>query len=87
MDFRVGGEERGADLDQGGLGSGNLEVVQQRGGEPLIHQDAAMLGIIAKLDDIPMAVIRLEQMRLSASSHFSHMPDGRKRHREERAVT
>ena len=30
VDFRVGGQELGADLDQGRLGSGNLEVVQQR---------------------------------------------------------
>jgi hypothetical protein len=46
-----------------------------------------MLGIIAKLDDVPMAVIRLQQMGLGASSHFSYVPDGRKRHWEERAVT
>ena len=46
-----------------------------------------MLGIIAKLDDVPIAVIRLQQMRLGASSHFSYVPDGRKRHWEERAVT
>jgi hypothetical protein len=41
-----------------------------------------MLRVVPKLDDVPMAVIRLQQMRLGASSHFSHMPDGRKRHRK-----
>jgi hypothetical protein len=46
-----------------------------------------MLRIIAKLDDVPMAIIRLQQMGLGASSHFSYMPDGRKRHWEETAVT
>jgi len=40
---------RGVDLDQGGLGSGDVQVVQQRRGEPLIHQDAAMLGLLRNL--------------------------------------
>jgi hypothetical protein len=46
-----------------------------------------MLGIVAKLDDVPFAVVGLEQVRLGASTHFSHVPDGGEGHRKENAVT
>ena len=76
VDFRIGGEELGAEADQSSLGRGDLEVIEQHAGEQLVDQDAAVLGIVAKLDDVPVAVIRLQQMGLGASSHFADVPDG-----------
>ena len=77
----------GADLDQRGLRRGDLEVAQQGGAEQLVDQDAAMLRIVAEFDDVPMAVVGLQQVGLGASAHFSHVPDRGERHRKENAVT
>ncbi len=76
----VGGEELGGDANEGGFGNGDFEVTEEDGGEQFVDEDAAVLGIVAELDDIPAAVIRFEQMGLSPASHFSHVPDSRKRH-------
>jgi hypothetical protein len=46
-----------------------------------------VLGIIAELDDVPLAVVGFHEMRLGASSHFSDVPDSAKRHRLENRVT
>src|SRR5438874_10658133 len=48
-----------------------------------VDQHAAMLRIVAELDDVPAAVIRLQKLGLGAASHFSHVPDSRERHRKE----
>ena len=65
----------------------NLEIPQEHGGEQLVHQNSAMLRIVAEFDDVKVAVIRLQQMGLRASSHFSDVPDGGERHQKENAVT
>src|ERR1022692_4017657 len=80
MELRVFSEEPGGEADEGGFGNGDLEVSQENGGEQLVDQDASVLGIVAELDDVPTAVIRFEQMGLRPASHFSHVPDSRKRH-------
>ena len=80
VELGVGGEELGGDVDEGGFGNGDFEVSEEDGGEQFVNEDAAVLGIVAKLDDIPAAVIRFEQMGLGPASHFSHVPDSRKRH-------
>jgi hypothetical protein len=41
-----------------------------------------MLRVIAKLDDVPIAVIGFEQVGLGASSHSSDMAHGIQRHQE-----
>ncbi len=46
-----------------------------------------MLRVVAEFDDVPVAIIRLQQVGLCASAHFSHVPDGGERHRKENAVT
>jgi len=46
-----------------------------------------VLRVIAKFDDVPMAVVGLQEMSLGAPSHFSHVPDRGERHRNENAVT
>ena len=77
----------GAHLDQGGLRRGDFQIAEQGGAERLVDQDAAVLGIVAELDDVPFAVVGLQQVGLGASTHFSHVPDGGEGHRKENAVT
>ena len=79
--------KRGTHLDQRRLRRGDLEIAQQGGAERLVDQDPPVLGIVAELDDVPFAVVGLQQVRLGASTHFSHVPDRGEGHRKENAVT
>ena len=45
-----------------------------------------MLGVVAEFDDIPLAVVGLQQVGLCASAHFSQVPDRGEGHRKENAV-
>ena len=86
-DLGVRGEKIGRHLDHGRRGGRDLQKSQEHGGDPLIDKDATMLRVIAELDDVPMAIIRFQQMGLSASPHFSNRPDSGERHQKENAVT
>ena len=57
--------------DNRGFRSGNPEIAQQRRGNQFVYEDAVMLRIVAKLYDVPIAVVGLQQVRLGAASHFS----------------
>src|SRR5208283_3408478 len=46
-------------FDNGGVGHEDLQVAEERISQPLIDQDAAVLGIVQELDDIELAVITL----------------------------
>jgi len=83
MDVGVVGEEPRAQPHQSRFRRRDLEIGEQAGREQLIDQDAVVLRIIAELDDVPLAVVGLHQVRLGASSHFSDVPDGGERHRLE----
>ena len=83
----IGGQETRAHLDQGGLGRGDLQIAEQSGTERLVDQNAAVLGVVAELDDIPLTVVGLQQMGLGAAAHFSDVPDRSEGHRKENAVT
>ena len=80
VELGVVSEELGGDADEGGFGNGDFEVSEEDGAQQFVDEDAAVLGIVAELDDIPAAVIRFEQMGLCPASHFSHVPDSRKGH-------
>ena len=41
-----------------------------------------MLRVVAELDDVPLAVVRLQQVGLGASAHFSQVPDRGEGHRK-----
>jgi hypothetical protein len=45
-----------------------------------------VLGIIAELHDVPMAIVGLQQVSLGSASHFSHVADSSEGHRKENAV-
>jgi hypothetical protein len=86
MDVGMGAEEFGGDTKKRGLGGGDFEVVEEDGGDELVDENAAMLRVVAEFNDVPMAVVCLQQMRLGSPSHFADMPDGRERHQKENAV-
>jgi hypothetical protein len=80
-DLRVGGQELGRDAnDPGGRGR-NLHVLQEDRRYQFIDQDAAVLGVVAELDDIEVAVVGFQEVGLSPAAHFADMPAGGERHR------
>jgi len=80
MKVRVGRGEGVSDLDEGGLGRGDLEIAEELRAEPLVDEDAAVLGVVLKLDDVAMAVVGLQQMSLGASAHAAEERSGKDRH-------
>jgi hypothetical protein len=50
----------------------NLEVPEERSGKPLVDKDAPMLGVVDEFDHVESAVVRLNEMSLGASPHFSY---------------
>jgi hypothetical protein len=69
-------------VDEGRFRHGDLEIVEQRAAKKFIHQHAPVLWIVAKLDDIPMAVVGFEEMGLRAPSHLADVTDCGERHRK-----
>jgi hypothetical protein len=86
MNVGMAGQKGRVDLEERCLGNGDPEVIQQDCGQEFVDENAAVLRVIAELDDVVIPVICLQQMGLGASSHFSDMPDGGERHRKENAV-
>src|SRR5581483_453257 len=68
--FGVGGNEVGRDVNDGCRRRRNLQILQEDRTHPLVHQNAPMLWIVTKLDDIAMVVVALDQMRLRAAAHL-----------------
>ena len=59
---------------------GDFEVIQENRSDPFIDQYAAMLRIIAKFDDVEMAVVAFQQMRLRAAAHLADQACGLNQH-------
>ena len=87
VDVGIGGQELGGDLQEGGFGRGEFEVVEESGGDQLVNQDAAVLRVVAEFDDVVVPVVRSQKVGLGSSAHFSEIPDGGERHQKESAVT
>jgi hypothetical protein len=64
-----------------------VQVIQNCGRNQFVDQHPPVLRIVAELHHVPMPVIRLQQMGLRATAHFSYVPDGCERHREGNEVT
>jgi hypothetical protein len=67
-------------VDERSFRDGDLEVAKQFGGECFVDQDAAVLRVIAELDNVPVTIVCFEKMGLGAASHFSDVPDRGERH-------
>ena len=80
VDLRVVAQKGIADIQNTGPGRGDMQIVEQDRGNSLVHQDTAMLGIVAELDHIPVVVVGFEQVRLRSAAHFADVPDCGKRH-------
>jgi hypothetical protein len=70
VDLGIGFEKLSREVDNGGGRRRYLEVIQENGGDPFINQNAPMLGIIEKFDDVEVAVGTLQQMGLRPSAHL-----------------
>ena len=77
----VGGQEAGGQVYHGGLGRRDLQVMEEGGGQPFIDQNPAMLGIIAELDDVEVAIVAFEEVGLRSTAHFSDQTPGVDGHR------
>jgi hypothetical protein len=76
VNFGVTSQEIGGQVYDGGFGRRDLQVVEEGGGDPFVDQNPAMLGIIAELDDLEVAVIALEQVGLRTAAHFPDQAPG-----------
>ncbi len=81
MDVRMRCEELFAHVDQRRFRRRDLQVIEQRAAQQFVDEHAPVLRIVAELDDIPIAVVGFEEVRLRASSHLADMTDGGERHR------
>jgi hypothetical protein len=77
----VASQEIGGQIYNGGLRRGDLQVIEKGGADPFVDQDSPMLGIIAELDDVEMAIVALEQVGLRSTAHFSDQAPGKDGHR------
>ena len=72
MNLRIGVKELLRHLDDGGLWGSQLQMLQEGGSDPLIHQDSTVLRVVAELNNVEMSVVRFQQMSLRATSHFAN---------------
>ena len=80
VDLRVRGQEFGGQQDQLRGRSGDLQVVQKYPGNPLVHQNPAVLGVVLELDDVEVAVIGFQQVRLCPAAHLADVSARGERH-------
>ena len=74
MHFRVGCEEFGGEPDDLVTRRGDLQMIQNFGGQEFINENPAVLRVILKLDDVEVAVVGFQQMGLRAAPHFADEP-------------
>ena len=70
-------------LNYSGFWHGDFQIVQEARDQQLVNEHAVMLGIIPELNNVPIAVIRFEQVRLGAPSHLAHVANGHERIRQD----
>jgi hypothetical protein len=58
-------------LDNGAVGNVDLKVPEKGSRKPFIDKDPPMLGIVDEFNDVKSAIVRLDEMGLGASPHFS----------------
>jgi hypothetical protein len=80
MHFGVGGDEFGRQDNELMSGARDLQMSQNLGRDELIHENPAVLRVILELDDVVIAIVRFQQMRLCAASHLPDEPAGIHRH-------
>ena len=68
-DFGVVAEEGGGEFDEAGFGGGDAEIGEDAAGDPFVDEDAAMLGVLEELDDVPAAVVGFEEVGLGSAAH------------------
>jgi hypothetical protein len=79
----IGSQEVRCHLNYGGFRRGDFQVVEKGRTQQSIDENAVMLWIVSEFGDLPIVVVRFEQMCLCASSHLAHVAYGRERHQTE----
>ena len=73
-------EEGLVEFDDGGRRRGDLQVLDEAGRDPLVDENAQVLGILAELGDIEIAVAGFEQVGLRAAAHVPEKASGKNGH-------
>ena len=81
MDFGVRREEFGGEPDDLMVRARDLQMGENFGRDEFIHENPAVLRVILELDDVIVAVVGFQQMRLCAASHLPDEPAGIHGHR------
>jgi hypothetical protein len=58
----------------------DLEIAQEGAGEPFVDQNSAVLGIVREFNDVQLAVVRLDEVRLRPSPHLANQDPGAEGH-------
>ena len=74
INFGVGREEVGVERTISVFGRGDLQMRENFRRNQLVDENAAVLRVILKLDDVEVAVVGFQQMRLGAAPHLSDEP-------------
>src|SRR5580692_999904 len=80
VDLAIPFEKILRDAHDGGFRRGDSQVGEKYGSDPFIHQNPAVLWIVAKLDDVEISVAGFKKMRLGAAAHLADQPDRVYRH-------
>src|SRR5580693_1020222 len=62
----------------------DLQVIQKDRCDPLVHQNAPVLWVVAELYDVKVAIVALDQVGLRPAAHFSDQAFGQYGHRKTR---
>jgi hypothetical protein len=74
IDLRIGRNEFGGQDDDLMPGAGNLQMGENFRREEFVDKNPPMLRVILELDDVEVAVVGLQQVRLCAASHLADEP-------------
>lgn len=74
MDLRIAGEEIGREADNPMPRAGNLQMGENLRRHEFIYENPAVLRVILKLDDVIVAIVGFQQMRLRATPHLADEP-------------
>jgi len=80
LDLQFARQEALVQFDDGHRRRRDLQVLDQARRDPLVDQDAQVLGIFAEFGDVKMAVAGFEQVGLRAAAHVSQKTGRGNRH-------
>ena len=80
IDLGMSGKEFAGEADEAGIRGRYVKMAEKFCGKQLVDEDAAMLRVILKLDDVAVTIAGLDEMSLSAAAHLAQKTAGFYRH-------